>query len=68
MHGSLCLIMISILCRSMPQGLQAPPEKSIAVTFHAIVPLPFWEWEDSTLTSIFALTGLLWVNGSMTVE
>ena len=31
----------------MPQGLQAPPEKSTAVTFHAIVPLLFWEWEDA---------------------
>ena len=39
--------MISILCRPMPQGLQAPPEKSTAVTFHAIVPLLFWEWEDA---------------------
>ena len=33
---------------TIPQGLQAPPEKSIAVTFHAVVPLPFWEWEEST--------------------
>ena len=31
----------------MPRGLQAPPGKSIAVTFHAVVPLPFWEWEDA---------------------
>ena len=46
-HACLCLIMISISCRSLPRGLQAPPEKSIAVTFHAIVPLPFWEGEDS---------------------
>ena len=41
------ILLISTLFRSIPQGLIAPPEKSIAVTFHAIVPLPFWEWEDS---------------------
>ena len=34
--------------RYVPQGFQAPPEKSIAVTFHVIVPLAFWEWEEST--------------------
>ena len=32
----------------MTQGFQEPLEKSITITFHVIVPLPFWEWEDST--------------------
>ena len=31
----------------MAQGFQVPPEQSIAITFHVVVPLPFWEWEDS---------------------
>ena len=28
--------------------MQAPPQKSILVTFHAIVPKPLWEWDDSS--------------------
>ena len=28
------------------KGLQA--KKSIAVTFHAIVPKPLWEWDDKS--------------------
>ena len=34
------------------KGLQAPPEKSIAVTFHAIVPKLLWECDDSSCMHI----------------
>lgn len=29
------------------KGLQAS-KKSVAVTFHAIVPKPLWEWDDKS--------------------
>lgn len=29
-------------------GLKGPPENSIAVTFHAIVPRALWKWDNSS--------------------
>ena len=28
-----------------PKGFLSPDEKSIKVTFHVILPVPFWEWD-----------------------
>ena len=34
------------------KGLKADPQRSIKITFHAIVPKPLWEWDETSCMHI----------------
>lgn len=36
----------------MPKGFLLPDEESIKVTFHVILPLHFWEWDNTSKIGI----------------